>query len=77
MSAHDADVDARWGNAAKLHEALAAASTIGWINCVAEDLRPSEGLVITDNIVHYKTARAPQLVAERDLIAMTRGAVAV
>ena len=77
MNAPRAEIDARWVGAAKLHDALASASAARWFSCVAEDLRPSEGLVLTDNIVQYKTARTLQLVAERDLIALTRSAVAV
>ena len=77
MNALEAEMDVRWIRTAKLHDALASASAAGWFSCVAEDLRPSEGLVLTDNIVHYKTARALQWVAERELITLTRVAVTV
>ena len=68
----DADLDARWRAAAGRYDDLAAVSTRALMDCVAEDLRLTEGSVFTDHIVEYKTARTLQLVAERDLIALAK-----
>jgi hypothetical protein len=72
----DADLDARWQAAAGRYDDLATVSARALIDCVAEDLRLTEGSVYTDHIVEYKTARALQLVAERDLVALVKALAA-
>jgi len=68
----DTDLDTRWQATAGRYDELATVSARALFDCVAEDLRLTEGSVFTDHIVEYKTARALQLAAERDLIALVK-----